>query len=47
MIGSDLLVVPILKLIGAIPGHPGCRNRGFVCSGTGLLLVILLVLLLL
>lgn len=48
MIGPDLLVVPLLKLIGAIPGHPGYRSRGYVRSGgPGLLLVILLVLMLL
>ena len=48
MIGPDLLVVPLLKWIGAIPGHPGCLSRGCVRSGgPGLLVVILLVLLLL
>ena len=48
MIGPDLLVVRLLKVIGAIPGHPGCRSRGFGRNGgPGLLLVILLVLMLL
>ena len=48
MIGPDLLGLPLLKLIGAIPGHPGRRSRGCVRgSSPGLLLVILLVLMLL
>ncbi|HEX7972493.1 MAG TPA: DUF3309 domain-containing protein [Thiobacillus sp.] len=48
MIGTILLVIVILMLIGAIPAWPHSREWGYGPSGgLGLLLVILLILLLL
>lgn len=48
MIGTILLVIVILMLIGAIPAWPHSREWGYGPSGSlGLLLVILLILLLL
>lgn len=47
-LGSILLVVLILLLIGAIPGWPHSRSWGYGPSGgIGLLVVILLILVLL
>ncbi|KAB2970410.1 MAG: DUF3309 domain-containing protein [Zoogloea sp.] len=47
-IGTILLIVLILLLIGAFPGWPHSRNWGYgPTGGIGLLLVILLVLVLL
>ncbi len=46
MLGTILLVVLILILIGALPTWPHSRNWGYGPSGgTGLLLVVLIVLL--
>jgi hypothetical protein len=48
MIGTILLVIVILMLIGAFPAWPHSRGWGYGPSGgLGLLLVILLILLLL
>ncbi len=48
MLGTILLVVLILMLLGAIPAWPHSRNWGYVPSGgLGLLLLILLILVLL
>jgi hypothetical protein len=48
MLGTIILVLLILMLIGAIPAWPHSRNWGYYPSGgVGLLLVILVVLLLL
>lgn len=48
MLGTILLVVLILMLIGAVPAWPHSRNWGYAPSGgLGLVVVILLVLLLL
>jgi hypothetical protein len=48
MIGTILLIVLVLLLIGAIPTWPHSRSWGYGPSGgVGLVLVILLVLLLL
>jgi hypothetical protein len=48
MIGTILLIVLVLVLIGAIPTWPHSRSWGYGPSGgIGLVLVILLVLLLL
>jgi hypothetical protein len=48
MLGTILLVVLILMLIGAFPTWPHSRSWGYYPSGgLGLLLVILIVLLLL
>ena len=48
MLGTILLVVLILMLIGAFPTWPHSRNWGYYPSGgVGLLLAILIVLLLL
>ena len=48
MIGTILLVIVVLMLIGAIPAWPHSREWGYGPSGgLGLLLVILLILLLL
>ena len=48
MLGTILLIVLILMLIGAIPAWPHSRSWGYFPSGgLGLLLVILVVLLLL
>lgn len=47
-LGTILLIVVILMLIGAIPSWPHSRNWGYAPSGgLGLILVILVVLLLL
>jgi hypothetical protein len=47
MLGTILLVVLILMLIGAFPAWPHSRSWGYYpSSGVGLLLVILIVLLL-
>jgi hypothetical protein len=47
MLGTVLLVVLVLLLIGAIPTWPHSRNWGYYPSGgLGLVLVIVLVLLL-
>jgi len=48
MLGTVLLVLLILLLLGALPTWPHSRNWGYAPSGgLGLLLVILIVLLLL
>jgi len=48
MLGTILLVVLILMLIGAFPTWPHSRNWGYYPSGgVGLLLAVLVVLLLL
>jgi hypothetical protein len=48
MLGTILLVVLILMLLGALPTWPHSRNWGYYPSGgAGLLLVIIIVLLLL
>ena len=48
MIGTILLVLLILMLVGAFPAWPHSKNWGYYPSGgLGLLLVILIVLLLL
>jgi hypothetical protein len=48
MLGTILLVVLILMLIGAFPTWPHSRNWGYYpTGGVGLLLVVLVVLLLL
>jgi VIT1/CCC1 family predicted Fe2+/Mn2+ transporter len=48
MLGTILLVVLILMLIGAFPAWPHSRSWGYYPSGgVGLLLVVLVVLLLL
>jgi hypothetical protein len=45
-IGTLLLIVIVLALIGAIPAWPYSREWGFVPSGTvGILLVVVVVLL--
>jgi hypothetical protein len=45
--GTILLVILVLALIGALPSWPHSRNWGYGPSGiTGLLLVVLIVLLL-
>lgn len=47
MLGTILLIVLILMLIGAIPTWPHSRNWGYGPSGgLGLLVIILIVLLL-
>lgn len=47
MLGTILLVVLILMLIGAIPQWPHSRNWGYAPSGTlGVILIVLIVLLL-
>ena len=47
-LGTILLIVVILMLIGAIPSWPHSRNWGYAPSGgIGLILAILIVLLLL
>lgn len=46
--GTVLLVIVLLLLLGAIPAWPHSRNWGYAPSGgLGLILIILLVLLLL
>jgi hypothetical protein len=48
MLGTVLLVVLILMLLGALPTWPHSKNWGYYPSGgLGLLLVVLIVLLLL
>ena len=48
MLGSILLIVLILMLVGAFPAWPHSRNWGYYpSSGLGLLVVILLALVLL
>jgi hypothetical protein len=48
MLGTVLLVVLVLMLLGALPTWPHSRTWGYYPSGTlGLLLTVLLVLLLL
>jgi len=48
MLGTILLIVLILMLIGAIPTWPHSRNWGYGPSGgLGLIVIILIVLLLL
>jgi hypothetical protein len=48
MLGTVLLVLLILMLIGAFPAWPHSRNWGYYpSSGLGALLVVLIVLLLL
>jgi hypothetical protein len=48
MLGTILIVLLILMLIGAVPAWPYSRSWGYYPSGTlGLLLVILLILVLL
>ena len=48
MLGTILLVVLILLLVGAIPSWPHSRNWGYGPSGgVGLILVILIILMLL
>lgn len=47
MLGTILLVVLVLMLLGALPTWPHSRSWGYAPSGTfGLLVVILLILLL-
>lgn len=47
MLGTILLIVLVLLLIGAIPAWPHSRNWGYAPSGVfGLLVVILLIMLL-
>lgn len=47
MLGTILLIVVVLLLVGAIPSWPYSRNWGYAPSGIlGLVLVVLLVLLL-
>jgi hypothetical protein len=48
MLGTILLILLILMLIGALPTWPHSRNWGYYPSGgLGLLLVVLVILLLL
>jgi hypothetical protein len=48
MLGTILLIVLVLLLVGALPSWPYSRNWGYAPGGgIGLLLVIVLVLLLL
>jgi low affinity Fe/Cu permease len=48
MLGTIILVVLILMLIGALPAWPHSRSWGYYpSSGVGVLLVVLVVLLLL
>lgn len=48
MLGTILLIVLILLLIGALPSWPYSRNWGYApTGGLGLILVIVIVLLLL
>ncbi|MGA2618326.1 MAG: DUF3309 family protein [Thermoguttaceae bacterium] len=47
MLGTVLLVVLVLLLLGALPAWPHARNWGYYpSSGLGLVVIILLVLLL-
>lgn len=48
MLGTILLVILILLLLGAIPAWPHSRDWGYAPSGSiGLLVIILIILLLL
>lgn len=48
MLGTILIIVLVLMLIGAIPAWPHSRSWGYYPSGTlGLLLMILIILVLL
>lgn len=48
MLGTILLIVLILILLGAIPAWPHSRSWGYAPSGTiGLILIIVLILVLL
>ena len=48
MIGTILLVILILLLLGALPSWPHSRNWGYAPSGgLGLVVIILIILLLL
>jgi hypothetical protein len=48
MLGTILLIILILMLLGALPTWPHSRNWGYYPSGgLGLLLIILVILLLL
>ena len=48
MLGTILLIVLILLLLGAVPAWPHSRNWGYAPSGgLGLVLVIIIILLLL
>ena len=47
MLGTILLIILVLVLLGAVPAYPHSRNWGYGPSGgLGLLLVILLLILL-
>lgn len=47
MLGTILLIVLILMLIGALPSWPHSRNWGYYPSGiSGVLLIIIIILLL-
>lgn len=47
MLGTILIVILLLMLIGAIPSWPHSRNWGYALSGTlGVVLIVLIVLLL-
>ncbi|MET0382581.1 MAG: DUF3309 family protein [Burkholderiaceae bacterium] len=47
MLGTILLIVLVLLLVGALPTWPHSRSWGYAPSGiTGLLVIVLLVLLL-
>ena len=48
MLGTVLLIVVLLLLLGALPVYPHSRNWGYYPSGgLGLILIILLILVLL
>ncbi len=48
MLGTVLIIVLLLMLIGAVPAWPHSRNWGYYPSGgLGLILIILVILLLL
>ena len=48
MLGTILLVILILMLVGALPSWPHSRNWGYAPSGTlGTILIIILILVLL
>ena len=47
MLGTILLIVLILMLIGALPSWPHSRNWGYYPSGiSGVLLIVIIILLL-
>lgn len=47
-VGTTLLIVLLLLLVGAVPSWPHSRNWGYMPSGAlGLILVVLLIMLLL